>query len=127
MNPLVTKQDVGQLALHTDMTTESKTEEEKTDLESSAQENGDQQAKDPSKQYNEHSIPPPATMQLPRTPLTSTREAPESSQASPLSPVTKERLEKKVSEAESERDMFLDQLDHEQRKTTKLFRQDKGS
>ncbi|ENH62589.1 hypothetical protein FOC1_g10012824 [Fusarium oxysporum f. sp. cubense race 1] len=79
-NPLVTKQDVYQLALYTDM---SKAEEEKEDLE------------DSSMQYNKHSIPPPPTVKLPRTPLNSVREASESSQSSPLSPVTKESLEKK--------------------------------
>ncbi|RKK68875.1 hypothetical protein BFJ69_g13235 [Fusarium oxysporum] len=86
----------------------SKAEEEKADLE------------DSSMQYNKHSIPPPPTVKLPRTPLTSVREASESSQSSPLSPVTKESLEKKVSEAESERDTFLDQLCSEQNTTRKL-------
>ncbi|PCD35331.1 hypothetical protein AU210_007909 [Fusarium oxysporum f. sp. radicis-cucumerinum] len=86
----------------------SKAEEEKADLE------------DSSMQYNKHSIPPPPTVKLPRTSLTSVREASESSQSSPLSPVTKESLEKKVSEAESERDTFLDQLCSEQDATRKL-------
>ncbi|KAM0078827.1 hypothetical protein ACKRZS_008692 [Fusarium odoratissimum] len=86
----------------------SKAEEEKADLE------------DSSMQYNKHSIPPPPTVKLPRTPLTSVREASESSQSSPLSSVTKESLEKKVSEAESERDTFLDQLCSEQDTTRTL-------
>ncbi|EWY90846.1 hypothetical protein FOYG_08208 [Fusarium oxysporum NRRL 32931] len=86
----------------------SKAEEEKADIEHS------------SMQYNKHSIPPPPTVKLPRTPLTFVREASESSQSSPLSPVTKESLEKKVSEAESERDTFLDQLCSEQDTTRKL-------
>ncbi|KAG5746669.1 hypothetical protein H9Q69_012716 [Fusarium xylarioides] len=50
---------------------------------------------DYSMQYNEHSIPPPATVQLPGAPLTSVGEASESSQSSPLSAVAKESLEKK--------------------------------
>lgn len=90
------------------MTAGSKAEEEKADLE------------DSSMQYNKHSIPPPPTVKLPRTPLTSVREASESSQSSPLSPVTKESLEKKVSEEESGRDTFLDQLRSEQDTTRKL-------
>ncbi|KAF4494181.1 hypothetical protein FAGAP_9696 [Fusarium agapanthi] len=83
VNPLVTTQDVRQLALYPDMTAVGKAEEKKTHLE------------DSSMQYNKHSIPPPATVQLPETPSTSVREASESSQSSPLSPVPKEISEKK--------------------------------
>ncbi|KAF4417647.1 hypothetical protein FACUT_12102 [Fusarium acutatum] len=84
-SPLVTTQDVRQLALYSDMTAVgmAEKEKEKTHLE------------DSSMQYNKHSIPPPATVQLSGTPLTSVREVAESSQSSPLSPVTKESLKKK--------------------------------
>ncbi|KAF5721359.1 hypothetical protein FMUND_3669 [Fusarium mundagurra] len=84
-SPLVTTQDVRQLALYPDMTAVGMAEEEK----------GKAHLEDSSVQYNKHSIPPPATVQLPRTPLTAVGEASESSQSSPLSPVTKESLEKK--------------------------------
>ncbi|KAF5697743.1 hypothetical protein FGLOB1_12556 [Fusarium globosum] len=107
-NPLVTTQDARQLALCPDMTAVGKAEEEKVHLE------------DSSMKYNKSSIPPPATVQLHENPLASVREASESSQSSQLSPVTTESLEKKVSEAESERDTFLDQLPSEQDTTGKL-------
>ncbi|VTT70831.1 unnamed protein product [Fusarium fujikuroi] len=107
-NPLVTTQDARQLALGPDMTAVGKAEEEKAHLE------------DSSIKYNKNSIPPPATVQLHGNPLASVREASESSQSSQLSPVTTESLEKKVSEAESERDTFLDQLPSEQDTTGKL-------
>ncbi|KAF4949752.1 hypothetical protein FGADI_8690 [Fusarium gaditjirri] len=103
-----TKQDVRRLSLYTIMTAGSEAEEKNSYLE------------DSSIQYNEHSIPPPATVQLPRTPLTPVREDSKSSQSSPLSPVTKEILDRKVPEAESERDTFLDQLRSEQQTTRKL-------
>lgn len=107
-NPLVTTQDARQLALCPDMTAVGKAEEKKAHLE------------DSSMQYNKNYIPPPATVQLPGNPLTSVREASESSQSSQLTPITTESLEKKVSEAKSERDTFLDQLHSEQDTTGKL-------
>ncbi|KAF5250287.1 hypothetical protein FANTH_4487 [Fusarium anthophilum] len=82
-NPMVTTQDVRQLALYPDMIAVGEAEEEKAHLE------------DSSMQHNKHYIPPPATVQLPGTPLTSVREASASSQSSPSSPVTKKSLEKK--------------------------------
>ncbi|CVL11337.1 hypothetical protein FPRO06_05524 [Fusarium proliferatum] len=113
-NPLVTTQDARQLALGPDMTAVGKAEEEKAHLE------------DSSIKYNKNSIPPPAIVQLHGNPLASVREASESSQSSQLSPVTTESLEKKVSEAESERDTFLDQLPSEQDTTGKLSSKIKG-
>ncbi|RBA11939.1 hypothetical protein FPRO05_03389 [Fusarium proliferatum] len=113
-NPLVTTQDARQLDLGPDMTAVGKAEEEKAHLE------------DSSIKYNKNSIPPPAIVQLHGNPLASVREASESSQSSQLSPVTTESLEKKVSEAESERDTFLDQLPSEQDTTGKLSSKIKG-
>lgn len=113
-NPLVTTQDARQLALGPDMTAVGKAEEEKAHLE------------DSSIKYNKNSIPPPAIVQLHGNPLASVREASESSQSSQLSPVTTESLKKKVSEAESERDTFLDQLPSEQDTTGKLSSKIKG-
>ncbi|KAI1061971.1 hypothetical protein LB506_009758 [Fusarium annulatum] len=113
-NPLVTTQDARQLALGPDMTAVGKAEEEKAHLE------------DSSIKYNKNSIPPPAIVQLHGNPLASVREASESSQSSQLSPVTTESLEKKVSEAESERDTFLDQSPSEQDTTGKLSSKIKG-
>ncbi|PNP77244.1 hypothetical protein FNYG_09544 [Fusarium nygamai] len=88
-SPLVTTQDIRQLALYPDMTAVGQAEEKKAHLE------------DSSMQYNKHSIPPPSNVHLPRTPLASVRDASESNQSPPVTPVTKESLEKKPWSAEA--------------------------
>ncbi|RBR13335.1 hypothetical protein FVER53590_02745 [Fusarium verticillioides] len=88
-SPLVTTQDIRQLALYTDMTAVGQAEEKRAHLG------------DSSMQYNKHSIPPPSTVHLPSTPLTSTRDTSESNQSPPVTPVTKESLEKRPWSAEA--------------------------
>ncbi|KAF9765139.1 hypothetical protein IL306_002615 [Fusarium sp. DS 682] len=84
-------------------------EERNEDHEEPTSEDGDQKAPDSSVGYNEQSIPPTATRQLPRTPLTATGEASKSSEDELFSSVSKGRLEE-----------ISNQLREEKLETTRL-------